>query len=95
MMTIQITQLLQNSDMQLTQHSSYSHPVVKYGKRSFDLLFSLFALTLLAPVFVLVAIAIKLDSEGPVFYLQTRLGKSRAGQDKLFNIIKFFYFSRN
>ena len=74
-----------NSSRTLTVPStSYIHPIVRYGKRSFDLLFSLLALALLAPAFVLVAIAIKVDSKGPVFYLQTRLG-----QDKLFTIIKF------
>ena len=73
----------QNQALTIT-NNSYTHPIVKHGKRSFDLIFSLCALILLAPIFVLVAIAIKMDSKGPVFYLQTRLG-----QDKPFTIIKF------
>jgi lipopolysaccharide/colanic/teichoic acid biosynthesis glycosyltransferase len=45
------------------------------GKRSFDLLIALSALVLLAPVFLLIALAIKLDSPGPVFFRQTRVGR--------------------
>lgn len=75
---------IESNETLTTPCTSYIHPIVKYGKRSFDLIFSLFALILLAPVFVAVAIAIKVDSKGPIFYLQTRLG-----QDKLFTIIKF------
>lgn len=46
----------------------------KFGKRLFDIVFSLFFLILLAPLFLLLAAAIKLDSEGPVFYRQKRVG---------------------
>lgn len=46
----------------------------KFGKRVFDMVFSLFFLILLTPLFLLVALAIKLDSEGPVFYRQKRVG---------------------
>ena len=38
-------------------------------KRLFDILASLVLLVLLSPVFLVLAIAIKLDSHGPVFYL--------------------------
>lgn len=78
------SQAIQNYATFTTANDSYIHPIVKHGKRAFDLVFASCALVLLAPVFVLVAIAIKADSKGPVFYLQTRLG-----QDKLFTIIKF------
>lgn len=37
-------------------------------KRIFDLLFSLCALILLIPLFILISIWVKLDSKGPVFY---------------------------
>jgi exopolysaccharide biosynthesis polyprenyl glycosylphosphotransferase len=43
-------------------------------KRVFDLTASLAALTLFAPVMLLIAIAIRLDSPGPVFFRQERLG---------------------
>jgi len=44
-------------------------------KRTFDVLVSSLALLLCAPLFLLIAIAIKLDSKGPVFFSQQRMGK--------------------
>ncbi|MCP4322950.1 MAG: sugar transferase [Psychromonas sp.] len=67
----------------------YIHPTVKHGKRLFDILFSITAMLLLLPALPFIAIAIKLDSQGPIFYLQQRLGKSDQGKKRLFNIIKF------
>jgi lipopolysaccharide/colanic/teichoic acid biosynthesis glycosyltransferase len=54
-------------------------------KRCFDILFSLLVLVILAPVFLVVSIAIKFDSFGPVFFRQERVGKG----GKLFRIYKF------
>lgn len=45
------------------------------GKRVFDLAVAAFGLVLLAPLFALVALAIKLDSRGPVFFRQERVGR--------------------
>jgi lipopolysaccharide/colanic/teichoic acid biosynthesis glycosyltransferase len=47
---------------------------VKIAKRTLDLAVATVGLVLTAPVFLLVAIAIKLDSKGPVFYRQRRAG---------------------
>ncbi len=55
------------------------------AKRLVDIVVSLFGMLLLAPVFLLIAVAIRRDSPGPVFYRGPRLG--RAG--KLFRILKF------
>lgn len=46
-------------------------------KRGLDLLASATGLVALSWLFVLIALAIKLDSKGPVFYKQVRLGKDR------------------
>ena len=54
-------------------------------KRFFDLLVSVFGLLLLTPVFLILAILIKLDSPGPIFYIQERVGQGF----KLFNLFKF------
>ena len=54
-------------------------------KRLFDIFFSLTALFLLAPLFLIIAVIIKLDSTGPVFFRQDRVGK----KGKLFRIHKF------
>lgn len=50
-----------------------------------DLVVSLLGLILLAPFFLIFAILIKMDSRGPVFYRQERVGK----QAKLFKLFKF------
>lgn len=54
-------------------------------KRSFDILVSLITLIILLPVFVIIALAIKLDSKGDVFFLQERVGRGR----QTFGIYKF------
>lgn len=54
-------------------------------KRLFDIFASAFGLLILSPILVVVAIWIKLDSPGPVFYRQVRVG--RYGKD--FRIYKF------
>jgi exopolysaccharide biosynthesis polyprenyl glycosylphosphotransferase len=54
-----------------------SPPLLPYQllcRRGFDALVSAIALLLLAPVFAAIAVAIKLDSEGPVFFRQRRRG---------------------
>ena len=54
-------------------------------KRLFDIVVSFSALALLSPLFIILAIAIKLDSKGPVFYRQTRVTQ----YGKEFRIFKF------
>jgi putative colanic acid biosynthesis UDP-glucose lipid carrier transferase len=50
----------------------------RFWKRMFDIVFSFFVLLLLSPVFLVIAIAIKLESKGPVFYQPIRIGKRGA-----------------
>lgn len=45
-----------------------------YLKRATDIVLSLLGLTVLGPIGILAAIAVKLDSKGPVFYRQLRMG---------------------
>ncbi|HDR05827.1 MAG TPA: sugar transferase [Candidatus Marinimicrobia bacterium] len=54
-------------------------------KRTMDICISLFAIICFSPFFPFIALAIKLDSRGPIFYLQERVGK----RGRLFKIIKF------
>jgi exopolysaccharide biosynthesis polyprenyl glycosylphosphotransferase len=54
-------------------------------KRGFDLVGATIGLILLAPLMAMIAIAIKLDSRGPVFFRQPRMGKD----DEIFRIFKF------
>jgi len=57
----------------------------RFLKRATDILVSVIGLALLAPVFLIIAIAIKLDSPGPVFFRQERVGKD----GRIFRIFKF------
>ena len=54
-------------------------------KRTMDLTVAAVALVLLAPLFALVALLVKLDSRGPVFFRQVRMGE----RDRTFRIYKF------
>ena len=54
-------------------------------KRLFDIIASGCGLLVLSPVFFVMAIWIKLDSDGPVFYRQVRVGRN----NKNFKIFKF------
>lgn len=54
-------------------------------KRTFDAAIASLALLLLAPVFIVAAIAIRLESPGPVFFRQERIGR----HGKRFRMIKF------
>lgn len=54
-------------------------------RRLIDILGSLLLLILLLPLFIIVAIAIKVESKGPVFYSQQRYGK----KGKVFKVYKF------
>jgi len=47
-----------------------------FVKRTFDLFFASVGLILLFPLFLIVAVLIKLDSSGPVFFKQERIGKN-------------------
>ena len=52
------------------------------AKRSIDILGALFGLALSSPLWLVTAIAIKIDSRGPVFYKQERVGKNRRVHDR-------------
>ena len=55
------------------------------AKRLLDLLFALLIGIFAAPVIVLAAIIVKLESKGPIFFIQERIGEG----NKKFNIVKF------
>lgn len=54
-------------------------------KHVFDRVFALFLIIILSPVWLVIMLAIKLDDDGPVFFIQDRLGKDGA----IFRIYKF------
>lgn len=64
---------------------NFFQKIYRFLKAIVDFLIALLALILLSPLFIIVAIAIKIDSKGPVFFKQKRIGKN----GKTFNCIKF------
>jgi Undecaprenyl-phosphate glucose phosphotransferase len=69
-------------DLQTTPAESALYVVLK---RAFDLVFSAGVLILTAPVFMLIALLIRLSTPGPVIFVQQRVGLN----GKLFNMYKF------
>lgn len=57
----------------------------KFVKRLFDILISLVGLLITSPILILTAIAIKIESPGPIIFKQERLGRD----GKVFKIYKF------
>src|SRR4051794_27452850 len=55
------------------------------AKRLFDLAFAVLTLLLIGPLLLVVALWVRLDSPGPVFFRQQRVGRS----GRLFGIYKF------
>lgn len=67
--------------IQCTEISEFT----QFLKRSVDMIFSLAILMVTSPLFAIVALAVKLDSPGPVFYISKRIGK----KGQIFRCIKF------
>jgi exopolysaccharide biosynthesis polyprenyl glycosylphosphotransferase len=57
----------------------------KFIKRGMDMFFSLLALIVLSPLFFIIAILVKMNSKGPIFFKQDRIGY----KGEIFKIIKF------
>lgn len=70
------------ADIQLSLRNKKIQMAVK---RSFDIIFSIIGLIFISPLLLITASVIKLDSQGPVFFRQDRVGKD----SKIFKIYKF------
>ena len=68
---------------------NYVHPVIRVGKRLFDVVGASFGLLASIPLIPVIALAIKLDSRGPVFFRQSRIGRAWPHYVELFMMIKF------
>jgi len=58
---------------------------IPFWKRSFDIIFSLIAIIVLSPVFIITAIAIRLESPGPILFKSKRVGTNYT----IFDFLKF------
>ncbi len=66
-----------DGDVALTVHAGASEGWALAAKRGIDLLLASAAFALLSPVMLLAALAIKLDSRGPVLFVQQRVGLNK------------------
>ena len=84
---IRLSFLIENWQLlrQKTDGGDYKRYRISAGKRIFDIVFAGSALLLLSPVFLLVAILLKLESKGPVFYYALRVGTG-------YRFFKFYKF---
>ena len=65
------------------------NPVTGKLKRLFDISLASTLLLLTLPLFPLIALAIKLESKGPVYFKQMRIGTAHPEQTAIFEMIKF------
>ncbi|MDD9179323.1 MULTISPECIES: sugar transferase [Aliivibrio] len=72
----------------MDSYYTVNQPIIR-AKRIFDVSLSLIGLLLTLPLFPFIALAIKLNSKGPVFYRQLRVGKAMPDQVDVFEMIKF------
>ena len=73
-----------NSNRKLLKTTSHTSSAL-FAKRCFDIAVASVLLVLSSPLFLIIALAIKLESKGPVFYTSLRAGR-------FFNIFRFFKF---
>lgn len=68
---------------------TYVPALVGAAKRGLDIVCALIGLALTAPLWPLVALAIKLDGPGPVLFRQLRIGRALPDRTELFRMVKF------
>ena len=78
---VEVTSLQTQNNIQ----TKISKKVYKKVKRAIDVFLASIALILLSPLFAIIAIAIKVDSKGPVFFAHKRIGKN----GKVIKLYKF------
>ena len=61
----------------------------KFGKRIIDIVLSACGIVVLIPLWIVLAIAIKMDDPGPVFFRQKRIGQDVNGEKQFFQIYKY------
>ena len=82
-------QFISDREMMLFDDAPSKHRILRFKiplwKRLFDIIFSLLAIIILSPVFIITAIAIRLESKGPVIFKSKRVGTNYT----VFNFLKF------
>lgn len=85
MSSIDFNETLELSQTRTKQDLKNLNIYNKYIKRFIDIVLSFIALVLLSPIFLIIAICIKIESKGPVFFVHKRVGKN----GKMIRMYKF------
>ncbi|MDO4218967.1 MAG: undecaprenyl-phosphate galactose phosphotransferase WbaP [Synergistaceae bacterium] len=83
--SVDLTIMLDGRYVMLNLHNNLKIWYNRLGKFIFDYMITILLTILVAPILLIIAIAIKLDSKGPVFFVQDRIGRG----GKHFNCYKF------
>ena len=78
-----------NQEMPLNANESYIPVSVLIAKRALDILAALLGLTIGLCLLPILALMIKLDSKGPIFFSQLRVGQVTPDTSKMFSMYKF------
>ena len=82
-------QFISDREMMLFDDAPSKHRILRFKiplwKRLFDIVFSLIAIIILSPIFIITAIAIRLESKGPIIFKSKRVGTNYT----IFNFLKF------
>lgn len=81
----ELPEFMKNEDVKRYYDILYKKRISLFIKRIFDLVLAIILLIILSPLFIIIAIAIKIDSKGPVMFRQTRVTQ----YGKKFRIFKF------
>ena len=61
----------------------------KFGKRLIDIILSACGIVVLIPLWIILAVAIKIDDPGPIFFRQKRIAQDKNGEKQFFQIYKY------
>lgn len=61
----------------------------KFGKRLIDIVLSTCGIIMLLPVWLILAVVIKIDDPGPIFFRQKRIAQDKNGEKQFFQIYKY------
>jgi lipopolysaccharide/colanic/teichoic acid biosynthesis glycosyltransferase len=82
-------QFISDREMMLFDDATSKHRILRFKiplwKRLFDIFFSLLGIIILSPVFIITAIAIRLESKGPIIFKSKRVGTNYT----IFDFLKF------
>ncbi|MDP3461297.1 MAG: sugar transferase [Bacteroidales bacterium] len=74
-----------NKKIFVDKPESFQEHRIKLGKRLFDIIFSLLALLILSPIYLIIAILVRIESKGSVIYVSERVGTG-------YDVFRFYKF---